>query len=55
MRGKTVSSRWALGTVHPDEVIAEPGVTEGSPSRWITLRAMRGDEVVGRDKGSRFL
>ena len=31
--------RWALGIVHPEEVIAEPGSTEGSPSRWITLRA----------------
>jgi hypothetical protein len=33
--------RWALGILHPDEVIAEPGATEGSPSRWNTLRAMR--------------
>jgi hypothetical protein len=33
--------RWALGIVHPDEVVAEPGATEGSPSRWNTLRAMR--------------
>lgn len=33
--------RWALGMMHPDEVIAEPGITEGSPSRWNTLRAMR--------------
>jgi hypothetical protein len=33
--------RWALGIMHPDEVIAEPGVGEGSPSRWNTLRAMR--------------
>jgi hypothetical protein len=33
--------RWTLGIMHPDEVIAEPGITEGSPSRWNTLRAMR--------------
>jgi hypothetical protein len=33
--------RWALGIVHPEEVTAEPGITEGSPSRWITLRALR--------------
>jgi hypothetical protein len=33
--------RWALGILHPDEVIGEPGATEGSPSRWNTLRAMR--------------
>ena len=33
--------RWALGAVHPDEVLAEPGVTEGSPSHWNTLRALR--------------
>jgi len=31
--------------MHPDEVIAEPGIAEGSPSRWNTLRAMR---VLGR-------
>lgn len=35
------SSRWALGPVLPDEVVAEPGVTEGQPSRWNTLRALR--------------
>ncbi|MEX2161098.1 MAG: hypothetical protein WD751_04210 [Anaerolineales bacterium] len=35
------SGRWPLGIVHPDEVIAEPGVTEGQPSRWITLHALR--------------
>jgi len=33
--------RWVLGIMHPDEVIAEPGIGEGSPSRWNTLRAMR--------------
>ena len=33
--------RWALGIMHPDEVVAEPGITEGSPSRWNTLRAMQ--------------
>jgi hypothetical protein len=33
--------RWALGIMHPDEVIAEPGITEGSPSRWNTLRALQ--------------
>jgi hypothetical protein len=33
--------RWALGTVHPDEVTADPGVSEGQPSRWNTLCAMR--------------
>lgn len=36
-----VSGRWALGIVYPDEVVAEPGVAEGSPSRWVTLRALR--------------
>jgi hypothetical protein len=35
------SGRWALGTVHPDEVLAEPGVTEGQASGWNTLRALR--------------
>ncbi len=32
---------WARGIVHSDEAISEPGVEEGSPSRWNTLRAMR--------------
>jgi hypothetical protein len=31
--------RWMLGIMHPEEVIAEPDITEGSPSRWNTLRA----------------
>jgi hypothetical protein len=38
---RDASGRWALGPLHPDEAVAEPGVTEGSPSRWNTLRAMR--------------
>jgi hypothetical protein len=38
---RDASGRWALGTVHPEEVVAEPGVAEGDPSRWNTLRAMR--------------
>ena len=36
-----VDGRWVLGIMHPDEVIAEPGITEGSPSHWNTLRAGR--------------
>lgn len=32
---------WALGVVHPEEFVAEPSVSEGSPSRWNTLRALR--------------
>lgn len=35
------SGRWVLGIVHPDELVAEPGVAEGMPSRWNTLRALR--------------
>jgi hypothetical protein len=38
---RDADGRWALGIMHPEEVIAEPGTTEGSPSRWNTLRAMR--------------
>ena len=38
---RDADGRWPLGIMHPDEVIAEPGITEGSPSRWNTLRAMR--------------
>lgn len=35
------SGRWILGIVHPDELVAEPGAIEGSPSRWNTLHALR--------------
>ncbi len=38
---RDASGRWALGIVHPDELVAEPGAAEGRPSRWITLRALR--------------
>ena len=30
---RDAGGRRALGTVHPDEVVAEPGAAEGSPSR----------------------
>jgi hypothetical protein len=33
--------RWPLENVHPDVLEAEPGVSEGQPSRWNTLRALR--------------
>jgi hypothetical protein len=33
---------WLLENVHPDQLDAEPGAAKGSPSRWITLRALRG-------------
>jgi len=39
--GRDRDGRWVLGIMHPEEVIAEPGITEGSPSRWITLRALQ--------------
>lgn len=38
---RDVDGRWALGIIHPNEVVAEPGAAEGSPSRWNTLRALR--------------
>ena len=38
---RDMDGRWALGIMHPEEAIAEPGITEGSPSRWNTLRALR--------------
>ena len=38
---RDTDGRWALGILHPDEVIAEPGITEGSPSRWNTLHALQ--------------
>jgi hypothetical protein len=36
---RDMDGRWTLGIMHPEEVIAEPGITEGAPSRWNTLRA----------------
>lgn len=41
--------RWPLETAHPDELDAEPGVVEGEPSRWITLRALRVLRWAGRE------
>jgi hypothetical protein len=38
---RDASGRWPLGPVYPEEVTAEPGVAEGQPSRWNTLRALR--------------
>jgi len=38
---RNADGRWRLGIIHTDEVIAEPGITKGLPSRWNTLRAMR--------------
>jgi len=38
---RDADGRWALENVHPDELDAEPGVAEGRPSRWNTLRALR--------------
>lgn len=41
------AGRWQLGIVHEGEAIAEPGVAEGQPSRWNTLRALRVLEWYG--------
>jgi hypothetical protein len=38
---RDADGRWPLENVHPDELDAEPGVAEGRPSRWTTLRALR--------------
>lgn len=38
---RDASGRWPLGRVYPEELAGEPGVTEGQPSRWNTLRALR--------------
>jgi hypothetical protein len=38
---RDANGRWAREAVFPDELDAEPGVAEGEPSRWITLRALR--------------
>jgi hypothetical protein len=36
---QAADGRWSLEIVYPNELQAEPGVAEGQPSRWITLRA----------------
>ncbi len=36
-----VDGRWPLESVHSGELEAEPGVAEGQPSRWNTLRALQ--------------
>lgn len=33
--------RWILENMHPEQLDGEPGITEGQPSRWNTLRALR--------------
>ena len=38
---QVVDGRWPLENVHPSELEAEPGVAEGQPSRWNTLRALQ--------------
>jgi hypothetical protein len=38
---RDASGRWPLENAHPDQLDAEPGVEEGQPSRWNTLRALR--------------
>jgi len=41
MSKREADGRWLLENVHPEQVDAEPGVSEGQPSRWNTLRALR--------------
>ena len=38
---RDMDGRWLLENVHPDQLDAEPGVVQGQPSRWNTLRALR--------------
>jgi hypothetical protein len=38
---RDAAGRWSLENVHPDQLVAEPGVAEGQPSRWNTLRALQ--------------
>jgi hypothetical protein len=38
---RDADGRWPLEHVQADELDAEPGVAEGQPSRWNTLRALR--------------
>jgi hypothetical protein len=46
---RDAEGRWAREAVHPDVLDAEPGVAEGEPSRWITLRALRVLRWAGKD------
>jgi len=38
---RDAAGRWPRENVHPDELDAESGTTQGQPSRWNTLRALR--------------
>ena len=38
---RDAQGRWRLENMHPDVLDAEPGVAEGQPSHWNTLRALR--------------
>jgi hypothetical protein len=38
---RDADGRWPLENVHPDETFFDLGETEGMPSRWNTLRALR--------------
>jgi hypothetical protein len=38
---RDAEGRWLLDNMYPEELDAEPGVVEGQPSRWNTLRALR--------------
>ena len=38
---RDADGRWPVENVHPDQLDAEPGVAEGQPSWWNTLRALR--------------
>jgi hypothetical protein len=46
---RDANGRWPLENAHPDELDAEPGVGEGEPSRWMTLRALRVLRWAGRE------
>jgi hypothetical protein len=47
---RDADGHWARETVHPDELDAEPGVAEGEPSHWITLRALRVLRWAGKEE-----
>lgn len=38
---RDANGRWLLEDVHPNKLDVEPDVTEGQPSRWNTLHALR--------------
>ena len=48
---RNANGRWPLDHAYHDKLPVDLGETEGQPSRWITLRAMRVLRWAGRAEG----